>query len=177
MNVRRLSLYAALLLIISVFVGCSSEEIDQADTGQADLTQREKDSIQIQETLNEILARWRYGDKSVLYEQEFDYFKFEFSYDDYLDLKQVKDMDADSAWAFNVQGLEFFERDSVAVDIEVVFKGQNDSLSYDYDTYIMYPNNGRWSRPSFSAPKYQREFDEARRIADSAATAEEEMGY
>jgi hypothetical protein len=177
MNANRLICCLLFLVILVVVTGCSSDQGDQTETAETNLTPREADSLEIQNTLNEILARWRYGDKTALYEQEFDYFKFEFSYDDFLEMDEVKRMNADSAYAFNVQGLEYFGDDSVAVDVEIVFKGETDSLSYDHDTYIMYNNNGRWVRPSFSAPKFQEEFDEARRIADSAAAAEEEMGY
>jgi len=164
-------------MLLALVVGCSSEQTDQAEPGDANLTQREADSIAIQNTLTEVITRWRHGDKSALYDQEFDYFKFEFSYDDFLELDNVKKMNADSAYGFNVQGIKFFDRDSAAVDVEVVFKGLTDSLTFDYDTYTMYYTNGRWVRPSFSAPQYQKEFEEARRIADSAAAAEEELEY
>jgi len=177
MSADKLILRIVLLLIVVVLAGCSSEQADKDEPAETNLTQQETDSLAIQATLTEIITRWRHRDKSALYEQEFDYFRLEHSYDDYLELDNVKKMNADSAYAFNVKGLKFFDRDSASVDVEVVFKGPTGNLSYDYDTYTMYYFNGRWLRPSFSVPQFQYEFDEARRIADSAAAADEEMGY
>lgn len=177
MNVNKSILYTVLFLMTVLLAACSSDQAEKTETAETNLTQAEADSAAIQATLTEIITRWRYGDKSALYEQEFDYFRLENSYDKYLEFDDVKKMNADSAYAFNVKGVKFFDRDSAAVDVEVVFKGATGNLSYDYDTYRMYYNNGRWVRPSFSVPQFQREFEEARRIADSAAAADEDLEY
>ncbi len=177
MSANRLILCTVLLLFAVVMAGCSSEQAEETESVETNLTIPEADSVAIQAMLTEIITRWRHQDKAALYEQEFAYFRFENSFDEYLEFDQVKQMNADSVYAFNVKGVQFFERDSAAVNVEVVFKGLTGKLSYDYDTYIMYYTNGRWVRPSFSAPQYQKEFEEARRIADSAAAADEALGY
>ncbi len=182
MSVDRLIPRAVLLLLTVVLVGCSSDQAEKTESGKTepaktDLTIREADSLAIQTTLTEVASRWRFQDKAVLYEQEFDYFRFEYSYDDYLEIDHVKNMNADSVFTFNVKGIEFFGRDSAAVKVEVVFKGETGNLSYDYDTYRMYRYQDRWVRPSFSAPKLQIAFEEARRSADSAAAAEEDLEF
>ncbi len=177
MRVDRLAFRIVLLALAAVMVGCSSEQAEQDAPVETNLTVRETDSLAIQASLTEIITRWRHGDKSALYEQEFDYLRFEYSYDEFLEFEHVKDMNADSAYAFNVKGLKFFDRDSADVKVEVVFKGVTGNLTYDYDTYKMYRSHDRWVRPSFSAPQMQAEFEEARRIADSAAAAEEDLEY
>lgn len=175
MNADKLIFRTLLFALIVIIAGCSSDKPAKDNTAEPLLTQREADSVQIQGNLNEILERWRYGDKSVLYEQEFPYYKFEFSYDDFLSMEHVKKMNTDSAYAFDVEALKFFDRDSVSVGVKVTFKGPTGHLSYDYDSYKMYNSDGRWVRPSFSAPQYQKEFEEARRVADSAAAADEDL--
>jgi len=177
MNVKQTIFCAVLFSMTVLLAACSSDKAEKTEPSGASLTQEESDSLAIQATLTEIITRWRYGDKSALYEQEFDYFRFENTYDEYLEFDQVKKMNADSAWAINVKGVNYFDRDSAAVDVEVIFRGPTGNLSYDYDTYKMYFNDNRWVRPSFSVPQFQKEFEEARRIADSAAAADEDLEY
>ena len=144
---------------------------------QTDETTEFTDSQLIQFALNETATRWHYGDKAVLYDMEFDFYKKQYSYDDYLAHRFIKELEADSLESLIVLAVHPFGEDSILVDAEAVFVGPagvktrfSEGVSYQF-----YFHNGRWIHPTISSYKGQLEFEQIRRSADSAADAEAEF--
>jgi hypothetical protein len=162
--VRTTRWFLLTLFLLAMVAGCSK----QGNTGSGSA---KSDREQIQDDLNEVVARWHAGDKGVLYENEFPYVKARFNFDEYLKFPEMK-LDADTVDAMNVQDAKFFGRDSALVQVEVVFKGPTGKISRRVDSYHMYHQAERWIRPTLGAVTEQRQWDSLRAAADSAADAE-----
>ena len=156
------------LLIAAVMVNCSSDSEQTRERWSPEESRRE-----IATTLEETATRWHYGDKAILYEQEFEYIQVEYTYDKYLEIDQIKNMVSDTVNAFVVKDVRFFEGDSARVQVDVVFVGPAGVETVYPQEWTMFYHRGRWIRPSLSHPTGQIEFEERRRKADSAARAEE----
>lgn len=167
-----------LLILIGLFVflmSCQSDKSDKSEqTGIAVEEGHEKDIEDIQAMLTEAITRWRYGDKAVLYENEFEYLRYEMTFDEYLKNRVVEIAEADTVVALNVISAIFYDHDSADCDVEIVFRGPAEIETYDTQMYRQYHSSGRWIRPYISRPEKQREFEKNKRIADSAAEAESE---
>jgi hypothetical protein len=168
MTTGKLITPGATLAILLVLWGCSSDKESGGGSRSLDDDRRE-----IAATVAETAIRWHYGDKTILYEQEFEYAQVEHTYDSYLQLPRIKKMEADTVHAFVVKDVKFFNRDSALVSVDVVFVGPTMDTTHLPQQWTMYYHRGRWIRPSMSGPNTQREFEERRRKADSAAAAEE----
>ena len=169
---------AALCLIAS----CSGDGDNDrsADTAQGvdTLSQTSGDSTDIQliqAMFDEARTRWHYGDKAVLYDMEFEYLRQKHTFDEYLEFQQIKYLEADTLYALTVKDVEFFDRDSATATVEAMFIGPTDDTSYFTDLYRVYYYGGRWIHPTASVIEQQLEFENIRRIADSAAAAEAEL--
>ena len=163
--------FAALIVIALLWSGCSSEKTASKSSGG-----RADDAQQIRDALNETLERWRYGDKSGLFDQEFDYVRKNFSYDRYLENERIKRMEADTVRAFEVTDIQFFDGDSAHVKVDVVFVGPTGDTTRLPQSWPMYYYQDRWIRPTLSSRVGQDTWDERRRVADSAASAEDGLG-
>lgn len=170
-TVKRLLLAGGLLATLTAsMAGCGG----QSDTGKSSPTaQATDDRAQIQEALSEAIIRWHYGDKAVLYDNEFEYLMAKYDFDSYLTFRQIEYAEADTVTGITAQGYEFFGHDSCRVAVEITFKGPSGKVSVDHDKYIMYYHRGRWCRPTVGSIDIQREYDRVREQADSAAEAEE----
>lgn len=172
----RLAYIVVLSLTITWFVhGCSSKSDrpsggrDTAATGQA------ADSVLIQEMFTEAAERWHAGDLGVLYDLEFEYLREKYTFDEYLDFKQIKYLEADTLMALVVKRINFFDHDSAAADAEAIFVGPSGDTSRFVDTYRLYYHLGRWIHPTVSVIDQQKTYDSLRHVADSAAAAEAEL--
>lgn len=163
--VKRLAVLGGLL---AAFVGgCGNKTEGPSANGKSD-------EQLIQETLTEAITRWHYGDKAALYDNEFEYLQERFTFDDYLKFGELQ-LDADTVEAINAKKIELFGRDSAIVDAEVVFKGPTGKVTRMRDAntkYTLFYHRGRWIRPTVSRPELQRQYEQSRRAADSAADAE-----
>ena len=164
----------ALILTVGTIaaVGCN-DKAEKAAGQSSTPTASTDDRALIQEALTEAIARWHSGDKAVLYDNEFEYLQAKYNFDDYLTFRQIEFAEADTVTGIAAQEYTFFGRDSALVNVEVTFKGPSGKVSKDYDKYMMYFHRGRWIRPSVGSIEIQREYDQIRRQADSAAEAEE----
>ncbi len=137
------------------------------------------DEQQIQDVLNEVITRWHYGDKAGLYDNEFEYLRERYTFDDYLKFGELR-LDADTVEAIEAKDIKLFGRDSALVDAEVVFKGPTGKITRLRNAttqYKMYYYGGRWIRPTVSQYDLQMRYEQSRRAADSAAEAEaKELG-
>lgn len=171
-----------LLMLVSVgvglFVSCSKKS-DSGDTGRdATVGSFPKGELSeeaaIEETLNEVVTRLRYGDKSGLYDNEFEYATDETTFDDYLTKGEIRYAQADTITFIEVRHVKFFDHDSAAVDVTVHFEGPTGKKSYLRDKIVVYHHKGRWIKPTVSIIDLQADYQEKIRVADSAAVAEEE---
>lgn len=169
MTTGKLTVSALILSVAVWFLGCSSEK---GQTGGQSVSPAD-DRREIEATLEETATRWRYGDKVILYEQEFECLQVEDSFDEYLESDQIRQMSSDTVRAFNVKDVRFFDRDSALVSVDVVFVGPTGDTTLYPQEWTMFYHRGRWIRPTLSTPEEQLRFEERRRKADSAAKAEE----
>lgn len=160
------------LFLAGLFWACGSDEGEEASSG--DERTYADDRAEIEATLEETAHRWRYGDKAILYEQEFEYYRIENTYDDYLEIDRIKRMESDTVETFKVRDIKFYDRDSALVSVDVVFVGPTGDTTHYYQDWLMHYHRGRWIRPTMSNYISQESFEEIRRKADSAAQAEEE---
>jgi len=172
-SLKRLLILCGLCWLI---ISCG-DTIEQADTGAAapsNLTQEEQDWQAITELIHEAVIRWSYGDKGALYDLEYEYVRDQYTFDEYLQVPQIRYVNADTVLDINVLNIRMFNRDSAIARIEVLFQGPSGKISKDYDNYPLYFHNGRWLRPTVGIPSIQNDYDKLIRQADSAAAAEAE---
>lgn len=170
-------LFLLLVLSIGVFVVCS-DNADNADkqTVSSDDGASQTDSAQIENTIKGVLVRWNHRDFAALYDMEFEYVQDKYSFDEYLELPQIKNGIVDTFYDYKVMGLQMFDHDSALVDNVTSFKGPSGKISEVRRQDMMYYYKGRWIRPSVGVSSLQWMYDEMIRKADSAAAAEEAEG-
>lgn len=161
-----------LTLVLALVLGITACSSDSEKT-ESVVSVQERDRQEIESTLEETAGRWRYGDKAILYEQEFEYLRAIMSYDEYLENDRIKRLESDTVRAFDVKDVVFFGRDSASVSVDVVFVGPTGDTTHFPQQWVMYYHQDRWIRPSLSSFQNQKLFEEQRRQADSAAAAEE----
>jgi hypothetical protein len=174
-----------LLTLMSVglgFFGSCGKKSDSGSAGQdATVASNAKGGLSeeeiIEEMMNEVLVRLRYGDKSGLYENEFEYSNDETSFDEYLGMGQIRFAQADTITFVEVRHVKFFDHDSALVDVTVHFEGPTGQKSYYRDKVVVYYHRGRWIKPTVSVIDLQVNYEEMIRVADSAAEAEAEELY
>ncbi|MFQ6008915.1 MAG: hypothetical protein ACE5K8_08210, partial [Candidatus Zixiibacteriota bacterium] len=165
-----------LTLCISLLVSCSSktelDDVGQDSTSMADKMDEAAEKEIIDRMLNETITRLRYGDKSALYENEFEYFTDEVNFDEYLERDEIKWAQADTITFLEIKNVEFFDRDSALVSLTVHFEGPTGQKSYLDDRIVVYHHKGRWIKPTVTVIDLQLDYEEKIRVADSAAAAE-----
>lgn len=173
---------ATLLLlfgIIAFFLGtCGKESGSEHKTVDAVAVQQVADSLseedRIEGMLNDVMDRLRYGDKSGLYDNEFEYFTDETTFDEYLGMGQVRWANADTLTFIEVRHIEFFDRDSALVDVTVHFEGPTGQKSFLREKLQIFYHRGRWIKPTVTSIDLQMAYEGMIRVADSAAAADAE---
>lgn len=166
----KLVLIALVLALLMALAACSSDTEEPEDAPSI----MERDRLEIETSLAEIAGRWRYGDKAVLYENEFEYLQSEHTYDAYLEIARIKRMESDTVVAFQVKDVKFFDRDSAKATIDVVFVGPSLDTTRMPQLWTLFYHQDKWIRPTLSTLENQLVFEERRRKADSAAAVEED---
>ncbi|UCC44479.1 MAG: hypothetical protein JSU65_00690 [Candidatus Zixiibacteriota bacterium] len=123
----------------------------------------------------EASTRWHYGDKAALYDIEFEYLQEKNTFDEYLEFGQIQHLEADTLVQMVVRSVEFFGQDSAMAVVDAIFVGPTGDTTVFPDRYKVYYHRGRWIFPSVSVIEQQLQWEELRRVADSAAAAEEEL--
>ena len=174
MTVRRLLILLSCLVLTALVIvagGCSPD----SDNAEATKGLTEQDHIDaIQAGLTEVITRWRYGDKSGLYENEFPYLRARWTFEEYLSQPHIAKSNASSIYALNVENVKFYGLDSARVSIEAIQIGPRGDTTRLHDEYPSFYYEGRWIRPTISNLGSQLEFEKLVEQADSAAQAEEE---
>ena len=180
-NTMKVAPKACCLLLLGGIVLCLAACGQKTEPGKSgadtvvattDSSGRAPDIVAIEQQLNDVLTRLRYGDKSGLYENEFDYFTDETTFDKYLEMGQIRWANADTLAFLEVRDIEYFDHDSALVKVTVHFENATGHKSFLDDKIILYYHNGRWIKPTVTVIDLQVDYEEKIRVADSAAAAE-----
>jgi len=154
-------------LILSFGCGDSADTVEET---QGDEFSDSTEIAQIEADLNETLKRLRLGDKSGLYEMEFQYFTDETNFDDYLTRGEIQWAQADSIEQLTIQSVNMFkEDDSAHLKVDVFFLGPSGKESHVLEEMPVYYHLGRWIKPTVSTRWHQDEYDELIRSAEADA--------
>ncbi|MBN1211972.1 MAG: hypothetical protein JXA92_05290 [candidate division Zixibacteria bacterium] len=141
-----------ILLITGVLFGCSGQSDNKADKPETaavdDLTQGDPDKQAIKDMLEEAIERLRYGDKGGLYDNEFDFVKEKYTFDEYLQHLYIKTATGDSVTSFDILDIKLLDGDSARIRDRVVFVGVQGDTSVMHNEYSVYYENGRWIKPT-----------------------------
>jgi hypothetical protein len=171
---RCLRLLLTFVVSIGAFVVCGGDKEEAPGTiGDGEMT----DSMLIEEAMRSTLTRWRYLDKVALYEMEFEYIQDEYTIDEYLDQERIQRALVDSLADFRVTGITFYGHDSALLEDELLWLGRSGDTTIMPNKDMVYFHRGRWIRPTLGTSAGQKAYEEAIRVSDSAAAAEDSEGY
>lgn len=176
-------LRAALLVLIALAAFGCGQEVDQgasdaaSDTTADDrLAGKSREWRDIQAMLDEVIERWRYRDKTVLYDLEFEYVRDQFTYDEYHDIPQIRHTHADTVYALDLLSLTLYEDgDSARGDVMATLVSSGGDTVRLTDNYPFYHRDGRWLRPTVGSYTVQQDYDSLQHEAIEAARREAEM--
>ena len=172
---HKIILSIALLTLLLLGCGESKETTQKVETvDQNPATPEGKEKL-FEDILNNSMDHLRYKDKSYIYELEFPYYREENTFDSFLVNPRIRGAKADTLEFVDIVKLSMYEPDSAVAYVEVHFKGPTgEETIYKGDSLTFYWYAGKWLRPTVSTYDAQRQIDDIKRTADSAAQAEEE---
>lgn len=150
--------------MLIVMAGCSGESQQSAsvpdkDTDLAVKTEPVTARDTVEQVLNEAVDRVRYGDKSGLYYNEFDYLRETVNFDEYVKINQVHYARTDTLKFLEVLELIMYDHDSADVVLNIHSEGPSGIASKVQDTIVVYYFNNRWIKPTVSSMKEQLRYD------------------
>lgn len=175
MTLGRYVAIISLAASLTLWFGCSKKESNDSASVASGPARELTDSEQIQATLDEVVTRWRYGDKGGLYDMEWEYLRDRYTFDDYIAFGNIKPLSADTMERMVVTSAIIAPRESALVYVDVIFKGPGGDTSIAKDTHLFFHHGGRWVRPIASARNLQLEYEQVKRTADSAAAEEAKL--
>lgn len=153
-----------LMICLLLTVSCGNEQSGEVETG-ADETQTAdtvlNDQEQIKAMLAELIDRVKEGDKNVLYEFEFDYFKDSVSLSEYMEIRRVIEYKYDTLSGIEVDSITLMG-DSALVVARVTYKSDVQGTIERAYPLKVYHYHGRWVRPYLS--RYNEELEYQERI-------------
>ena len=147
--------------------GKTQQDVAVTDSG-APMTV--KDTIEAM--INTVMDYLRYKDKSILYANEFPYLRDEKTFDEYLQMAQVKYAEADTLTHVDIDSLTMYDHDSALANVTVRFLGPTGVKSKLKDAIVVYYQDGKWIKPTVGSSALQANYARLIRTADSAAAAE-----
>ncbi|UCG63023.1 MAG: hypothetical protein JSV52_07010 [Candidatus Zixiibacteriota bacterium] len=163
-----------LMIVLAMLIGCSSKEESPGTVAEADESTATsevqaarpqpvtmKDTIEY--NLNLALNRLRLGDKSGLFENEFEYMFGEETFDDYLEYRHVKFARADTIKWVEVTEVIPYAHDSAELKVIVHFEGPAGIETEFEDNIKAHFHKGRWIKPTASNLKGQLEWEAGER--------------
>ena len=168
-------LITAIMILLVLGCGENKETTEKVGSAVQNPTTPEGKEKLFEDILNLAMDRLRYKDKSYLYELEFPYYREENTFDKFLEHGKIRGAQADTLEFVDIVKLNMYEPDSAVALVEVHFKGPTgEETIFKGDSLTFYWYAGKWIRPTVSTYDAQRQFDDIRQRADSAAQAEEE---
>lgn len=167
------SVRVASVIVLFLFLGCSGDKqsakpdakkdnMETASTHKVQLATI-PDGASLEDTIefvmNEAITRLKYGDKSGLYENEFQYYTDEHNLDEFLKSGQAVHAKADTVSHIEVMSVQRYPADSAVVAVEVIFEGKTGTTSVLRDTVSVYYSGGRWKKPTASHIIPQLEYE------------------
>jgi len=169
-NASRRLLIAVLGALLFIW-GCGNDADPPADPVESDSLTIEKE---IEAVLNTPLDRLRLGDKSGLWENEFEYLHDRETFDRYVTRGEISYANADTLSYVEVTSVVRFPTDSALAGVVVHFEGPTGMKSTIEDQVIVYSQDGRWIKPTVSVIRQQLMYDSLRNEAIKAAERESE---
>jgi len=167
-NIMKRIFNPGFLLIVAgmmiVVAGCSGES-QQSDTASVQETElaAKAEPVTVRDTvelvLNEVIDRVRYGDKSGMYYNEFEYLRETMGFDEYLRLRQVHYAKTDTLKFIEVLDLLMYDHDSADVVLNVHSEGLSGIASKVRDTITVFYYHDRWIKPTASNMKEQLKWE------------------
>ncbi|MEW6411841.1 MAG: hypothetical protein AB1483_05115 [Candidatus Zixiibacteriota bacterium] len=168
--------YSAIILLLTVSIGifvvnCSKDAETPQDVGEFETdtttqTYAIKDPVTVTDTisyvLNEAMTRLRYKDKSGLYDNEFEYYRAQNDFDQYLNTRQMEFAQADTLTFLEVIEAKLHEHDSATVDLYIHYEGPLGDHHQDRDTIVVYYHDGRWLKPTMSKIEEQLKWEKTK---------------
>ena len=167
---KRTCSIVCLIIILTALVGligCSGDTEtsrateDAVQPGASDKPQLVTVRDTIEYNLNHAMNRLRLNDKSGLYDNEFEYFRAETSFDDYLKLRNIAAAKVDSLSSLDVTDVTMFGHDSADVKLIVHFIGSTGKHTEFPDGFMVYYNDGNWIKPTVSTIDKQIEWEKS----------------
>ena len=153
-----------IFLVSFILFGCA----DKKTTGEpSSAAPGNADEAAIRKTLTEAFARLHEGDKTVIYENEFSYYKIDNPLSKFLELDAVKKMSADTIPGLEIDSVTLYG-DSAVAHIRVKINSVDGSTKEKPANLKMYRDHGKWIRPFFSRWPQEQEYLEAKKAYDSA---------
>jgi len=175
----RYKIFFVFLFLVCFLGGCSGSD-DKSETAiETDTIGDQVDDSSLVDNVivdNDAITRIKYGDKSGLYENEFEYLIDEKPFEEYITFPQIVNAKADTIDFVEVLKYEPREDNSAIVDVIVHFLGPT-GVRTDYPDMIrMYKHKGRWIKPTVSSILHQKNYEEIMRQAESDAEEEAREG-
>lgn len=166
--IRMNSFYGFTVLFIFsglfLMLGCSGDNQSGKSDSVAEVnTAGDPDKEQIKAMLYDAIERLHYDDKGGLYDNEFEYLKELYTFDEYLKHQYIRAATADTVESFTVLDINLYDRDSARVRDRVVFVGLKGDTFVIHNEYIVYYHQGRWIKPTISSIYKQKDFEEKKK--------------
>ncbi len=165
------------LLLIALFaflIGCGADEPKETEvtTELSDAVTELTEEDKLKASMTEFIERMIEGDKTVLYEHEFSYYKDETSFSEYMTQHKVIDYAYDTLGGITYNTVNILG-DSAIVNANIIYESKAGGEIIKTYTFKMYNFNGKWIKPYLSKVRLERDYLEQRRIYDSTVAAEE----
>jgi len=164
--------------IFIIVIGCGNDSKNNTDDISAAVTdtgQSLSQNDELEALMNEAMDRLRYQDKTFIYENEFRYYRDKFTYDDYLKERAISLANADTLEHIDVINSTFFGKDSVKLDVDVIFKGPSGKKTVKRENGLtLYWHEGKWIKPTVSNIIAQKEYEDIIEKAKSASQSEKQ---
>lgn len=181
-NSHRMSKLLIVITLMAFLAGCggSGDKADEPATATQEklsFSKWEPGTLEaeIEIVLNETVDRMRYGDKSGLYDMEFDYLRDAETFDDYLKRGEVRWANADSMDYIEVLRVTPFGDDSVSTDVLIhMTKSNGTKLAFD-EHFLLYHIYDYWNKPFVSRIEDEIKYQNLIRDAEQAAREEADL--
>jgi len=142
-----------------------TETVGEVEEAPADSIAAAKKEIQ--EMLTEMVDRVKEGDKTVLYEMEFDYYTDSVSLSEYMEINRVLNYKYDTLGAIRVDTVVVYG-DSAMVGVTVIYESVVGGTTERPYAIKAYKYNGEWLRPYLSNYAKELEYQERVRAYEEA---------
>jgi hypothetical protein len=171
-------IFLVVLAVGLLAFGCGGDGDDKSQAQQTEPPEEMTEEDKIKASMTELIERLMEGDKTVLYEHEFSYFKDETSLSDYFKIPKVADYDYDTLSGIEYDSIAFYG-DSAKVWAYVTYESKAGGEIRRKYGFWMYNYHGWWQKPYCSLARKEREYLEEKRLYEQNAedeTAEQTEG-